>query len=80
MRILRSKLYQLELDKRMALRNELEAGKLKIEWGSQIRSYVLDDRRIKDHRTNHQTSDIIRVLDGDIDDFIKSYLMEFGGV
>lgn len=79
MRILRSKLYQIELDKRLALRNELEAGKLKIEWGSQIRSYVLDDRRIKDHRTNHQTSDITRVLDGDIDDFIKSYLMEFGG-
>lgn len=79
MRILRSKLYQIELDKRLALRNELEAGKLKIEWGSQIRSYVLDDRRIKDHRTGHQTSDIMGVLDGKIDEFIKGYLMEFGG-
>lgn len=80
MRILRSKLYQIELDKRLALRNELEAGKLKIEWGSQIRSYVLDDRRIKDHRTSYQTSDITAVLDGKLDDFIKSYLMEFGGL
>lgn len=79
LRILRSKLYQIELDKRTALRDELEAGKLKIEWGSQIRSYVLDDRRIKDHRTNYQTSDITKVLDGEIDDFIKNYLMEFGG-
>lgn len=80
MRILRSKLYQIELNKRMALRNEIEAGKLKIEWGSQIRSYVLDDRRVKDHRTNHQTSDTVAVLDGKIDDFIKSYLMEFGAL
>lgn len=80
MRILRSKLYQIELNKRMALRNEIEASKLKIEWGSQIRSYVLDDRRVKDHRTNHQTSDTVAVLDGKIDDFIKSYLMEFGAL
>jgi peptide chain release factor 2 len=49
----------------------------KIEWGSQIRSYVLDDRRVKDHRTNHQTSDTNGVLDGDITDFLKAYLMEF---
>lgn len=79
MRILRSKLYQIEMDKRQAVKNELEGKKLKNEWGSQIRSYVLDDRRIKDHRTNYQTSNVEPVLDGKIDDFIKSYLMEFGG-
>lgn len=79
MRILRSKLYQIEMDKRQAIKNELEGKKLKNEWGSQIRSYVLDDRRIKDHRTNHQTSNVEAVLDGRIDDFIKGYLMEFGG-
>ena len=49
---------------------------MKIEWGSQIRSYVLDDRRVKDHRTGHQTSDCDGVLDGDLDAFIKAYLME----
>ena len=51
--------------------------KLKIEWGSQIRSYVFDDRRVKDHRTNYQTSDVNGVMDGKIDGFIKAYLMEF---
>ena len=56
-----------------------EAGKKKIEWGSQIRSYVFDDRRVKDHRTNYQTSDVQGVMDGNIDAFIKAYLMEFGG-
>lgn len=50
---------------------------LEIEWGSQIRSYVFDDRRVKDHRTNYQTSDVDGVMDGKIDDFIKAYLMEF---
>ncbi len=79
MRILRSKLYQYELDKRRATQQALEADKKKIEWGSQIRSYVLDDRRVKDHRTGHQTSDCDGVLDGDLDGFIKAYLMEFGG-
>ncbi len=79
MRILRSKLYQRELEKQMEARNALEKQKKKIEWGSQIRSYVLDDRRVKDHRTNHQTSNVEAVLDGKIDDFIKTYLMEFGG-
>lgn len=78
MRILKSKLYQRELDKRQALQNQLEGQKKKIEWGSQIRSYVFDDRRVKDHRTGHQTSDVERVMDGEIDDFIKAYLMEFG--
>ena len=57
---------------------KVEAGKKKIEWGSQIRSYVFDDRRVKDHRTNYQTSDVQGVMDGNIDDFIKAYLMEFG--
>ena len=57
--------------------NALEAGKKKIEWGSQIRSYVFDDRRVKDHRTNFQTSDVGGVMDGDLDGFIKAYLMEF---
>ena len=75
MRILRSKLYQIELDKRRELQNELEGQKKKIEWGSQIRSYVFDDRRVKDHRTGHQTSDVQRVMDGEIGDFIKVYLM-----
>ncbi len=79
MRILKSKLYQRELDKRMATQQALEATKKRIEWGSQIRSYVFDDRRVKDHRTGHQTSDVERVMDGDLDGFIKSYLMEFGG-
>ena len=57
------------------LQNELEGQKKKIEWGSQIRSYVFDDRRVKDHRTGHQTSDVQRVMDGEIGDFIKAYLM-----
>ena len=79
MRILRSKLYQRELDKRMATQQALEASKKKIEWGSQIRSYVFDDRRVKDHRTGVQTSAVEAVMDGDLDAFIKGYLMEFGG-
>ena len=79
MRILRSKLYQRELDKRMATQQALEASKKRIEWGSQIRSYVFDDRRVKDHRTNVQTSAVESVMDGDIDLFIKAYLMETGG-
>jgi peptide chain release factor 2 len=78
LRILKSKLYQRELEKQMEARNALEKQKKKIEWGSQIRSYVLDDRRVKDHRTGHQTSQVEAVLDGRIDDFIKAYLMEFG--
>lgn len=79
LRILRSKLYQLEMEKRQAIQAELEGQKKKIEWGSQIRSYVFDDRRVKDHRTNYQTSDVEGVMDGKIDEFIKAYLMEFGG-
>ena len=79
MRILRSKLYQYELEKRRATQQAIEADKKKIEWGSQIRSYVLDDRRVKDHRTGHQTTDCDGVLNGDLDAFIKAYLMEFSG-
>ena len=79
LRLLRSQLYDIELEKRRAAQAEVEAGKKKIEWGSQIRSYVFDDRRVKDHRTNFQTSNVNAVMDGDIDEFIKAYLMEFGG-
>jgi len=79
MRLLKSQLYEMELEKRRALQQKVEAGKKKIEWGSQIRSYVFDDRRVKDHRTNHQTSNVQAVMDGGIDDFIKAFLMEFSG-
>jgi len=79
LRLLRSMLYDKELQHRMAEQAKVEAGKKKIEWGSQIRSYVFDDRRVKDHRTGYQTSDVGGVMDGKIDAFIKAYLMEFGG-
>ncbi|NDV57344.1 peptide chain release factor 2 [Bacteroides sp. 519] len=79
MRLLRSQLYDMELQKRLAEQRKIEAGKKKIEWGSQIRSYVFDDRRVKDHRTNYQTSDVNGVMDGKLDEFIKAYLMEFAG-
>ncbi len=77
LRLLRSMLYDKELQHRMEEQAKVEAGKKKIEWGSQIRSYVFDDRRVKDHRTNYQTSDVGGVMDGKLDDFIKAYLMEF---
>lgn len=77
MLLLKSQLYDRAMQKRLAEKAKIEAGKKKIEWGSQIRSYVFDDRRVKDHRTNFQTSDVDGVMDGKIDDFIKAYLMEF---
>ncbi|MCC8036041.1 MAG: peptide chain release factor 2 [Rikenellaceae bacterium] len=79
LRILKSKLYQRELEKRRVLQNQLEGQKKKIEWGSQIRSYTLHPYKlVKDHRTGFESSDTAAVLDGDLDGFIKSYLMEFG--
>lgn len=78
MTLLKSQLYEIELRKRQESRDAIESEKKKIEWGSQIRSYVLDDRRVKDHRTNYQTSNTEAVLNGEIDDFLKAYLMEFG--
>jgi len=75
--LLKSQLYDRAMKKRMEAQAKIEAGKKKIEWGSQIRSYVFDDRRVKDHRTNYQTSDVDGVMDGKIDGFIKAYLMEF---
>ena len=77
MRLLKSQLYDREMKKRQEAQAKIEAGKKKIEWGSQIRSYVFDDRRVKDHRTNFQTSDVDSVMNGKIDGFIKAYLMEF---
>jgi len=77
MALLRSQLYDRAMQKRLEAQAKIEAGKKKIEWGSQIRSYVFDDRRVKDHRTNYQTSDVDGVMNGKIDDFIKAYLMEF---
>ncbi len=78
LRNLKSILYNKELQHRQEEQRKIEDSKKKIEWGSQIRSYVFDDRRVKDHRTNHQTSNVNGVMDGDIDEFIKAYLMEFG--
>jgi peptide chain release factor 2 len=76
-RLLKSQLYEAEMRKRMEATALIEGNKKKIEWGSQIRSYVLDDRRVKDHRTNFQSSNPQAVLDGDLNDFLKAYLMEF---
>lgn len=73
--MLKSRLFDLELEKQRAEKQNIEAGKMKNEWGSQIRSYVLDDRRVKDHRTNHQTSQTESVLNGDLGDFLKAFLM-----
>lgn len=80
MRILRSHLYELELRKRMEKKAEIEDQKKKIEWGSQIRNYVLHPYKlVKDLRTNTETGNTQAVLDGDINQFIKAYLMQFGG-
>ena len=79
MRILKSKLYQRELDKRMYAAGTRKLRKNASNGGSQIRSSSSNDRRVKDHRTGVQTSDVEGVMDGDLDEFIKAYLMEFGG-
>lgn len=75
LQMLKSRLYERELERQMAEKDKVEAGKMKNEWGAQIRSYVLDDRRVKDHRTNYQTSQTDAVLDGDLDEFLKAFLM-----
>jgi len=78
--MLKSRLYEQELQKKYAKINEIESSKKRIEWGSQIRSYVLHPYKlVKDNRTNYETSNTQAVLDGDIDAFLKAYLMEFGG-
>ena len=74
LQLLRSRLYDAELQRQAAERNKVEAGKMANEWGSQIRSYVLDDRRVKDHRTGYQTPQTDAVLDGHIDGFLQAYL------
>ncbi len=74
-KMLKSRLYQRELQRQLEERDKVEAQKMKNEWGSQIRSYVLDDRRVKDHRTGHQTNQTDSVLDGDLTPFLKAYLM-----
>jgi peptide chain release factor 2 len=80
LRLLKSQLYEMELRRRYEESMKIEAGKKKIEWGSQIRSYVMQPYKlVKDVRTGHETSNVQAVLDGDIDGFIKAYLMEFGG-
>lgn len=79
MQMLKSELYKIELEKRMAARNEIEANKMKIEWGSQIRNYVMQPYQlVKDVRTGCETSDVQAVLDGEIDEFLKAYLMMMG--
>jgi peptide chain release factor 2 len=78
MRLLKSQLYEIEIRKRREAEMKLEASKKKIEWGSQIRSYVMQPyKMVKDTRTNHETSNVQGVMDGDLDGFIKAFLMEF---
>ena len=77
MKLLKSQLYDRAMKKRLEAQAKIEAGKKKIEWGSQIRSYVFDDKRVKDHRTNYETRDVESVMNGNLDGFIKAYLMEF---
>ncbi|MEO8885771.1 MAG: peptide chain release factor 2 [Mucilaginibacter sp.] len=79
-RLLKSQLYEIEMRKRQEASNKIEGNKKKIEWGSQIRNYVLHPYKlVKDLRTDHETSNAQGVLDGDLDEFLKAYLMEFGG-
>lgn len=79
MQMLRSQLYEIELKKRMEQRADIEANKMKIEWGSQIRNYVMHPYKlVKDVRTSHESSDVDAVMNGDIDEFLKAYLMMMG--
>lgn len=79
MQMLKSQLYQIEIEKRNAERQKIEEGKMKIEWGSQIRNYVMHPYKlVKDVRTAYETSDVDGVMNGEIDDFLKSYLMMMG--
>jgi len=81
LKLLKSKMYQIEVEKQQAEQNEIEKGKMKIEWGSQIRSYVFHPyNMVKDHRTDCETSDTQGVMDGDIDEFIKQFLLKFSSV
>ncbi len=81
LRILKSQLYEIELRKKQEKQAKIESKKMKIEWGSQIRNYVLHPyKMVKDLRTSHETSNVQAVLDGDLNDFIKKYLMEFGAI
>jgi peptide chain release factor 2 len=80
MRILRSQLYEIELNKQREEQAKIEGEKKKIEWGSQIRSYTLHPyKMVKDHRTGHESGNVLAVLDGDLNPFIKSFLMESAG-
>jgi len=79
MQLLKSQLYEIELKKQQAMRDEIEANKMKIEWGSQIRNYVMHPYKlVKDVRTAYETSDVEAVMNGEIDDFLKAYLMMMG--
>lgn len=79
MQMLRSQLYEIELKKQLAQRADIEAGKMKIEWGSQIRNYVMQPYKlVKDVRTGKETSDVDSVMNGEIDEFLKAYLMMMG--
>ena len=79
MQMLRSQLYEIELKKKQAQRADIEAGKMKIEWGSQIRNYVMQPYKlVKDVRTGYETSNVDGVMNGEIDEFLKAYLMMMG--
>ena len=79
LQLLKSQLYEIELKKRQAKRDEIEAGKMKIEWGSQIRNYVMHPYKlVKDVRTNYESTDVDSVMNGELDEFLKAYLMLMG--
>ena len=79
MQLLKSQLYEIEMQQKLEARAEIEAAKKKIEWGSQIRNYVMHPYKlVKDVRTNHETSNVDGVLDGDLEPFLKAYLMSTG--